>query len=309
MKLFAEIEAALLELAQALASTTAKFAEAVGRRQASVERLPRVVLQSYEESIRNDDFAMHTEEIPQNKQSAVDIQITAETHPSIRLNCPICKTQSLHMDGVAARCPACGSTSYERLLRLYLQKKTRLYGLRHTVLVLEPTKGMHSLLQTIEKLEIVESSVGSLLSRNSGEEYASGKFDAVISSYDFTSSERDFAALTELVRIIKPGGWLLTAAHSSFYMENAGFTVFQDKFAATLGDDIVQYLGIDKTQTTHFCLKPASPSQLHENKGHIAEGQLQTQNGERTYVRTRHGLPTSASSVGFMTSAAVGKKQ
>jgi predicted SAM-dependent methyltransferase len=135
------------------------------------------------------------------------------------LHCPICGTTASRFlpFGLAnrrnAQCPTCGSIERHRLVWLYLNEHSDFFHRRHRVLhtapepCLEPRlRGHHGRryisVDAFNPAADVQADLTDL-------PFPDAHFDVILSSHVLEHIQDDLAAMAELARVLKPGGWAL----------------------------------------------------------------------------------------------------
>lgn len=139
-------------------------------------------------------------------------ELSAEPRKSI---CPICGASGRFLPfGMAnrpnAQCPTCGSLERHRMLWLYLSQHTDLLRASCRVLHTSPVPCLESRLRSVHEAGYVSSDRYSrtvdVAADVSELPFSDGKFDFVISSHVLEHLEDDQRAISELSRVVRPGG-------------------------------------------------------------------------------------------------------
>jgi SAM-dependent methyltransferase len=197
-------------------------------------------------------------------------------------------------------CPGCGSFARHRLLFLYLKNRTNIFSDRLRVLHFAPEYWMQNLLRAKPNLDYVSTDLDSPLAMEKADimnlRYADCSFDVILCSHVLEHVCDDRAALRELFRVLRPGGWailqvpldnsrevtfedpnIVTAQDRELYywqadhvrlygrdfkqrVEQAGFQVKQDPYISELGFETVQRFGLSAGEDIYYCSKPIKPT-------------------------------------------------
>lgn len=195
-----------------------------------------------------------------------------------------------------ARCPVCGSLERHRLLWLYLNERTDLFApVRKRLLHVSPENVISKRLRkhpTIDYLSSdLESKQAMVQMDITAIEMDDDTFDVIICNHVMEHIPDDRRAMTELLRVLKPGGWAIlqtpivgestyedwsiqtpddrqsvfgqrdhVRAYGRDYRDRlaaAGFDVLVDSFVRTMDSQTVTRLGLDTEEDIYFCRKPA----------------------------------------------------
>lgn len=145
--------------------------------------------------------------------------VQASTMRGNRFECPCCggKFRALLPAGLAhrpnARCPRCGSLERHRLIWLYLQKKTDLFAIPYKVLDVAPEEILQRKLRVIPNLDYLSIDLASPLAMKKMDitklELPDASYDVIFCNHVFEHIPDDRAAMRELRRVLKPGGWAI----------------------------------------------------------------------------------------------------
>ncbi len=195
-----------------------------------------------------------------------------------------------------AKCPVCGSIERHRLMYLYLMNKTNIFKPPiKKVLHTAPELILTEKLATNKYIEYISSDInpkkaGAKLKIDlTNIDVADDTFDIIISSHVLEHIVDDKKALTEMYRILKPGGWALIIvpiiAEKTFmipdiktdrdrflfygkedhvrgygldfkeFLKDAGFKIEVQNYSKDLSDAEIQYLGLLKEDYIYHCTK------------------------------------------------------
>lgn len=216
--------------------------------------------------------------------------------------CPVCQqdAKSFLPGGVkrrpGARCPTCGALERHRLIWLYLGARTDLFdGRRKRLLHVAPEPHFASRLWNRDDIEYLSVDLHPVQAMERMDltriQEPDESFDVVLCNDVLEHIPDDAAAMRELVRILKPGGWAILQVpikgdetfedptvtdprerarlfgqsdHVRFYgrdfrdrLEAAGFEVTVDSFATELPRSMRKLCGLSN-QDIYFCRRPAA---------------------------------------------------
>ncbi len=194
-----------------------------------------------------------------------------------------------------AQCPRCGCLERHRLLWLYLKDRTRFFEERLKVLEFAPTPVLQSRFRRLKNLEYVSADLSSttamLRMDITAINFPADQFDAIICYHVLEHVLDDRKAISELFRVLKPGGWAILQSpidenrektfeapditsprdrervfgqsdHVRIYgrdyrarLEQAGFGVRLDDYVHDLGSELAAKYGLMAGEKIHFCTK------------------------------------------------------
>lgn len=131
------------------------------------------------------------------------------------VTCPCCGKDFdrlvTHRGVANVRCPACGSMERHRLLWLYLQQRTDLYTRRFHVLHMAPEASTQRLLRRLPNIHYVSADLNSWCADVQCDiqqlPFDDESFDVVICNHVLEHIPDDRRAMSELLRVMAPGGW------------------------------------------------------------------------------------------------------
>ncbi len=228
-------------------------------------------------------------------------EIRAWAYYGHRFYCPCCQRsfRKLLPFGVVlrpnARCPKCGSLERHRLLWLYLKQKTNLFTDRLRVLHFAPEAVFQNIFMSMPNLEYVSADLMSPLALMQMDitavPFGDNAFDVILCNHVLEHVQDDQKAMTELFRVLKPGGWAILQSpldmnrkttfedplavtpedrltvfgqhdHVRIYgcdykerLENGGFTVRVDGFIHELDPALVSHFALPSEEAIYFCTK------------------------------------------------------
>lgn len=137
------------------------------------------------------------------------------------VECPVCDHQFSKFlpygSEVAFRqnvlCPHCLSLERHRLLWLYLKERTNLFSANVKLLHIAPEQCFHGRFKALKNLEYVTGDLESPLADHHFDlhqtPFEDNSFDAVICNHVLEHVEDDKQCMSELYRVLKPGGWAI----------------------------------------------------------------------------------------------------
>ncbi|MEX0921952.1 MAG: class I SAM-dependent methyltransferase [Rhodovibrionaceae bacterium] len=162
------------------------------------------------------------EEAEVYRREALYRQPAAEGFAPGVLQCPLCGVSARRFlpFGFAgrrnARCPGCGSLERHRFLWLYLTRRSNLLNGRLRVLHTAPEPCLEALLRPLPNLRYRSVDLfnpGADIQADLAElPLPDASFDAVLSCHTLEHVIRDRAAMGELSRVLRPGGWAVIMA-------------------------------------------------------------------------------------------------
>jgi SAM-dependent methyltransferase len=136
-----------------------------------------------------------------------------------RFTCPCChgKFRALLPAGVArrpnARCPRCSSLERHRLIWLYLQQQTDFFTLPYKVLDVAPEEFLQRKLKALPNISYLSIDLESGLAMKKMDvtklDLPDNSYDVIFCNHVFEHIPDDRAAMRELHRVLKPGGWAI----------------------------------------------------------------------------------------------------
>lgn len=192
-----------------------------------------------------------------------------------------------------AKCPKCGSGERHRLLYYYLLRKNFFSANMTTALEIAPDEFTKKIFDKIRNLEYISTDIHfdrfpDFISDITNSSIKDNSIDFILCYHVLEHIENDMKAMTELYRILKPGGKALIQVpiwapktekfdnvpredyekvyghwdHVRIYgldfynmLREIGFDVVLDDFAETLDDEFVSRNGIFKTEELCICIK------------------------------------------------------
>ena len=108
-------------------------------------------------------------------------------------------------------CPHCYSSDRERLIYLYLENKTNLFYENLKILHVAPEKNLQKFFMTLANIDYISADLDSPLAMVNMDitkiQYENNYFDIIICNHVLEHIPNDRQAMSELYRVLKPGGW------------------------------------------------------------------------------------------------------
>ncbi len=124
---------------------------------------------------------------------------------------------------LTAQCPVCKSTDRERLIYLYLSKRTDIFRDRIKLLHVAPEPGLSKYFKMSADIDYLTADISSseVMVRMdiTDIDYPDGSFDVIICNHVLEHIIDDHKAMRELCRILKPGGWGILQVPVSLLLE------------------------------------------------------------------------------------------
>jgi SAM-dependent methyltransferase len=201
-------------------------------------------------------------------------------------------------------CPRCGSLGRHRVDWLFLTEHTDALKRAHRLLHIAPEVCLESPIRRLAQIDYRSADYDSKLAMEhvdaTAMHYESESFDAVICNHVLVVIEDDKAAMVELHRVLKPGGWALLQAtvdtareraierarpargarYEEFVLrqygrdyvaqlEQVGFSVTVSEFVRALPVAVQERFGLDPGETIFFCRKPADAGAAFEEASDV----------------------------------------
>jgi SAM-dependent methyltransferase len=186
--------------------------------------------------------------VPIPRQSRFESVRLKLANIGFRYECPLCQARlgSLHPLGENfpvlveknvvggrqrnARCPCCKSSDRERLIYLFLLYQTDLFSRPTKLLHVAPEKRLTKLIAKFSHLDYLTADLDSSPSRVMEQmditdiHYPDASFDAILCNHVLEHVPEDRVAMTELYRVLRPGGWAILQVPISLTLD----TTFED---------------------------------------------------------------------------------
>jgi len=126
------------------------------------------------------------------------------------VECPLCGNTAMRF--IRNRCPTCGSGARQRLIAVFLSRELHLETQPCRLLHFAPEPGLAHFLSTTATVDYVPAD----LTPDHGHErvdatsiHLAPTFDGVIASHVLEHIPDDAKAISEIYRVLRPGGWAL----------------------------------------------------------------------------------------------------
>ena len=216
--------------------------------------------------------------------------------------CPICeKGYGRFLPGPDnvrsnSKCPGCSSLERHRLLWLYLKSEQNILTSKINLLNISPDYATQTKLKSLANINYTSIDLKSSLAMYNEDltnlSFKGNSFDAIVCYHVLEHIEDDLKAISEIYRILKPGGWAILQTpidndreetyedftitspverkkifgqedHVRIYgrdyflrLNKAGFTVTEDAFINRLNASEIEKFVLDKNEMIFFCTKP-----------------------------------------------------
>jgi SAM-dependent methyltransferase len=215
--------------------------------------------------------------------------------------CPLCeKGFSKFLPGPEGiknnvKCPGCSSLERHRLLWLYLKNELTVLTSEIKLLSVAPEYSIQKKIKSLDNIDYSSVDLDSKLAMYKVDltnmPFEDNKYDAIICYHVLEHIEDDLKAMSELFRILKPGGWAILQSpvdtnreetHEDFSITSpierkrvfgqedhvriygrdyssrlikAGFSVKEDAYVNTFSEDEVETFKLDRSELIYFCSK------------------------------------------------------
>lgn len=146
------------------------------------------------------------------------MRISALFYKGNNVECPVCNSRfrkffpyghNIVRENVL--CPRCLSLERHRLMWLFLKNKTDFFNARHKVLHIAPEQCFYSRFKKLKTLEYItadlESPIADIRMDIQNMPFTDNEFDVVICNHVLEHVEDDKKAMTEILRVLKRGGF------------------------------------------------------------------------------------------------------
>ena len=220
-----------------------------------------------------------------------------------KVKCPICEHyyRKFLPYGRKSRpnalCPNCLSLERHRLIWIYLQRQTQFFLDPHKVLHIAPEACLARKFETYPNLDYITADLESPLAKVKMDihqiPFEPDTFDVAFCNHVMEHVDDDLTAMSELCRVLKPGGWAIIQVpffnpvpdktfqdnrisnprdrekaygqddHVRLYgkdypdrLRNSGFQVKEENFVQGLPDEEVLRYALPLSETLYVCQKP-----------------------------------------------------
>lgn len=216
--------------------------------------------------------------------------------------CPVCESSFRKFlpygnKGADNRlCPRCLSLERHRLLWLYLKNKTPFFSHKLKLLHIAPEQPFLKRFRALKNIDYttadLESPIADVKLDVREMPLKSDSFDVVFCNHVLEHIDREQAAMKEILRVLRPGGWAIlqvpidpertqtfedasitdpkerekvfgqydhVRVYGSDYpkhLEKAGFEVIPERYVDEFSREQVQRMRLDMNETIYFCQKP-----------------------------------------------------
>ena len=216
--------------------------------------------------------------------------------------CPICEREFRRFlpgpDRIKSnsKCPGCSSLERHRLLWLYLMDKLNILNSKIELLNIAPDYSTQNKLMKLVNIDYTSVDLDSPLAIQKADltklPFEVNRFDAIICYHVLEHIENDRKAMSELFRVLKPGGWAILQTpiddervetfedftvtslqerkkifgqedHVRIYgkdyfarLRKAGFDVTEDAYIRKFNQSEIEKFVLDKDEKICFCMKP-----------------------------------------------------
>lgn len=152
--------------------------------------------------------------------SGVGLKALGVFYAGNKVECPICKSHYLQFLPYGrinprpnALCPNCLSLERHRLIWLYLQEKTNFFQTKLNVLHIAPEPCFMKRFEKQHGDTYITADIESPLAKVKMDihqiPFGENHFDVVLCNHVLEHVENDIKAMTEIKRVLKPGGWAI----------------------------------------------------------------------------------------------------
>ncbi|MEO8512882.1 MAG: class I SAM-dependent methyltransferase [Ignavibacteria bacterium] len=121
-------------------------------------------------------------------------------------------------------CPVCKSFNRDRLLILFLRRKTDIFKKKLKLLHIAPEKGIQRIFKISNNIDYLSADLDSSLADIKMDitdiNFPENSFDIVICNHVLEHIPEDMKAMSEIRRIIRPNGWAILQVPISYVLKN-----------------------------------------------------------------------------------------
>jgi SAM-dependent methyltransferase len=196
-------------------------------------------------------------------------------------------------------CPRCTSTDRERLIYLYLlKKKAELFSRELRVLHVAPERSLQRVLRNATNIDYISADIESPMADVKMDitaiQFPNDSFDGIICNHVLEHIQNDRLALSELYRVLRPGGWAILQVPISLALDTtvedpnivrpedrervfgqrdhvriygqdyisrlkvAGFDAIAATLGGEVGGDPLERFGLSADERIYVCAKPVA---------------------------------------------------
>ena len=159
------------------------------------------------------------------------------------LNAPALKKNNVAGGGYRLNvvCPACYSSDRERLVYLYLKNKTDVFSKNLKLLHIAPERSLQKVFMSHKNIDYISGDLDSPFAMKKIDitniKYEDNSFDVIICNHVLEHIIDDQLAMSELYRVLKPGGWAILQVPISLTLSKT----YENSKAVTMSDRIQEF--------------------------------------------------------------------
>lgn len=164
------------------------------------------------------------------------LKVVALFYKGKDVECPICEAEFRKFlpygrnSRPNALCPSCLSLERHRLIWLYLKRKTDFFTQPHKMLHIAPELCFMPRFEDIKFLDYITGDIESPLAKVKMDihkiPFDDNTFDIVFCNHVLEHVDNDILAMTEIRRVLKPGGWAILQVPFFFPLKDQTFEDF-----------------------------------------------------------------------------------